>query len=63
MSIDEIVEGMSAQPADWELEDALVAEGIYEYGPDASRFERMFARVMHLRVAAVRARLEEQSND
>lgn len=36
---------------DVEIEDALKSEGIYVWGPDGERFQRMFAVVMKLRAA------------
>ena len=42
-----------------EIEDALVSEGIYMWGPDGERFERMFEVVMKQRRAIDIAKLGE----
>lgn len=36
--------------SDCEIEDALKSEGIFVWGPDGERFQRMFAVVMKLRM-------------
>jgi hypothetical protein len=52
---DALVEALSEQLTDTEIEDALVSEGIHTWGPDGERFERMFAVVMRLRAALAKA--------
>lgn len=39
----------STELTDVEIEAALATEGIYVWGPDGEKFERMFRAVMHPR--------------
>lgn len=50
-SLSAIGEVLDHELRDVELEDALKAVGIYTYGPDAERFEQMFAAAMKCRAA------------
>lgn len=47
---------LTAEISDSEAERVLASEGIYTWGPDAERFERMFAFLMKMRRAVVDAR-------
>lgn len=49
--------------SDIEAEDALTSEGIFVWGPDGERFERMFAVVMKRREAAIRALPSMEADD
>jgi hypothetical protein len=55
---DALEDALTEQLTDTEIEDALVSEGIYVWGPEGDRFERMFAVVMKLRAA-----LKEKNDD
>lgn len=44
-----LADALSHELNDTEIEDAMKSEGIYTWGPDGERFERMFAVVMKLR--------------
>jgi hypothetical protein len=52
---DEVESALTIKLLDYEIEEALVSEGIYVWGPDGERFERMFAVVMNARRAAIAA--------
>lgn len=50
---DRLEDVLSPEVTDVEIEDALTSEGIYVWGPDGERFERMFAIVMKSRSKSI----------
>lgn len=50
---DHLEDALSPEVTDVEIEDALTSEGVYVWGPDGERFERMFAIVMKSRTKEI----------